>query len=207
MANTQSATLLALACLAGTPLIFSQPLPPMMGHTGKLVIEQFPPRNPAPLTVTSPAFKDGGDIPLEYTQYRGNIFPGLSWTAGPAGTRSYAIFMQGEDTDGASAITSIHLSLFDVPSEVTQLGTGMAIRPAGSEFGPNVHGLNQPYAGPHTHSIAKHAYHLEVLALDTLLRLKPTVPFDELLAAIAGHVLASGEVIGFAARDPDSAPL
>ena len=44
-----------------------------------------------------PAFGDGGDIPFENTQYRGNNFPGLAWTAGPAETKSYVIIMQ--DTD------------------------------------------------------------------------------------------------------------
>ena len=46
---------------------------------------EFPPRNGAHLTVTTPAFADGGDMPFENTQYRGNNFPGLAWTAGPAG--------------------------------------------------------------------------------------------------------------------------
>ena len=37
----------------------------------------------AKLTVTTPGFKEGEQIPFEYTQYRTNIFPGLSWTKGP----------------------------------------------------------------------------------------------------------------------------
>lgn len=41
------------------------------------------------LTVTTPAWQNGGDIPYENTQYRGNVFPGLAWTPGPSGTRSY----------------------------------------------------------------------------------------------------------------------
>jgi len=57
-----------------------------------------PPREGgATLRVTTPAFKAGGDIPFENTQYRGNVFPGLSWTAGPAGTKSYVVIMQDGD--------------------------------------------------------------------------------------------------------------
>ena len=46
------------------------------------------------LVVSSPAFADGGDIPFENTRWRGNRFPGLSWTPGPRGVKAYAVIMQ-----------------------------------------------------------------------------------------------------------------
>jgi para-nitrobenzyl esterase len=189
--------------LAGAPMLCAQQSPPAMGHTDKLVLAQLRPKTLITLTVTSPAFKNGGDIPLENTQYRGNIFPGLAWTPGPAGTRSYVIIMQGEGVRDSSP-TSIHLTLFNVTPTVTRLGTGMTTPPAGASYGPNVHGLNQPYAGPHTHTIAKHAYHLQVFALDSRLHLELNASFETLVAAMTGHVLASGEVVGLASMDPDA---
>jgi hypothetical protein len=66
-----------------------QPL--QMGHATELVVKTLSPLTQQKLTVTSPSFNEGADIPYEYTQYRGNIFPGLAWTEGPAGTRSYAV--------------------------------------------------------------------------------------------------------------------
>ena len=54
----------------------------------------FPAKNGAKLTVTSPAFAPSGVIPFENTQYRGNVFPGLSWTAGPSGTKAYVVILQ-----------------------------------------------------------------------------------------------------------------
>jgi para-nitrobenzyl esterase len=112
--------------------------------------------------------------------------------------------MQGGGLDSANSPTSIHLTLFNVAPSVTKLGTGMMAPPAGASYGPNVHGLNQPYAGPHTHTMAKHAYHLQVFALDTRLQLEPNTSFDTLVAAMTDHVLASGEVIGLASMDPDA---
>jgi para-nitrobenzyl esterase len=191
--------------LAGEPMLFAQQPPPAMGHTDKLALAQLRPKTQATLTVTSPAFKNGGDIPFENTQYRGNVFPGLAWTPGPHGTRSYVIIIQGEGLDGAAVPTSIHLTLYNVAAGVTMLAAGMTTPPTGASYGPNVHGLNQPYAGPHTHTMAKHAYHLQVFALDTGLRLEATTSFDTLVAAMTGHVLASGEVLGFAAMDPNAA--
>jgi len=63
----------------------------------KLALVNLPAKASAKLTVSSPAFKPGGDIPFENTQYRGNVFPGLSWTAGPPGTKSYAVILQDAD--------------------------------------------------------------------------------------------------------------
>ena len=59
-----------------------------------LVTVTHPARDGAKLTVTTPGWKNGEDIPFKYTQYQGNTFPGLEWTKGPASTRSYAIIMQ-----------------------------------------------------------------------------------------------------------------
>lgn len=41
-----------------------------------------------------------------------------------------------------------------------------------------------------------HHYHFQVLALDTMLDLKPAATRDEVLAAAKGHVVGGGEVIG-----------
>jgi para-nitrobenzyl esterase len=112
-----------------------------------LAVKVLPPRTQHKLTVTSPSFKDGSDIPYEYTQYRGNIFHGLAWTGGPAGTRSYSVIVQGDSLGRAGDATSIHLTLFNLPAKVTALQAGMTVPPAGPTYGPNVHGSNQPYAG------------------------------------------------------------
>jgi para-nitrobenzyl esterase len=188
--------------LAMTPLVFAQQPPPAMGHADKLALTALPPKAGARLTVSSPAFKDGDDIPLENTQYRGNVFPGLVWTVGPKATRSYVVIMQGESLSGTS--TSIHLTLFNLPASVTHLDAGLTNPPSGATYGPNVHGSNQPYAGPHTHTPAKQRYHLQVFALDTVVGPDPNLSFEALESAMTGHVLASGELVGLAAMDPVS---
>ena len=200
---------LTLAVLAGSlglamaPAVLAQQQPPTLGHADKLAVTALPPRTTARLTVTSPAFRDGADIPYENTQYRGNIFPGLAWTSGPAGTRSYVVVVQGE-LRGPGSATSIHLTVFNVPANVTRLDSGMTTPPAGATYGPNVHGLNEPYNGPHTHTVEKHAYHYQVLALDTVLTLDPKVDYAPLIAAMTGHVLASGDLAGLSAKDPQA---
>ena len=196
---------LCIAALAAAFGLAAQ-TPPTIGHAEKLVLKLIPPRTGARLTVTSPAFKNGADIPFENTQYRGNIFPGVAWTKGPEGTKSYVVIIQGYlgGPNEKVAGTSIHFTLINVPANVNKLDAGMTTPPKGSLYGVNVHGENQPYAGPHTHGFTNHEYHLQVFALDTVLPGDPKMSFEALESAMTGHVLASGEVMGLAAMDPNS---
>jgi len=161
----------------------------------KLALVNLPAKGTARLTVSTPAFKPGGDIPFENTQYRGNVFPGLSWTAGPAGTKSYAVIMQDGDAIRAD-MPILHWTMVNIPATITKLDAGMTDPPAGAQNGPNIRGPDHPYMGPHTPAGPKHRYHLQVFALDTTLPDDARATYDALVAAMKGHVLASDEVIG-----------
>lgn len=190
---------LALATLAAAPS-FAQSARPN-------ALQEFPSKNGTRLTVASPAFPEGGDIPFENTQYRGNNFPGLSWSAGPAGTKSYAVIMQDPDAQRAGQ-PILHWTIYNLPAGVTKLDAGMpaAGNPQGSSYGPNVRGDAQPYMGPRTPPGPKHHYHLQVFALDTMLTANPAMTYDGLTGAMKGHILASGETVGLAQADPNAPP-
>src|SRR5687768_8281581 len=74
-------------------------------------------------TVSSTAFAEGAAIPAEHqcTVITGgqNVSPPLSWSAGPAGTQSYAIVMK--DTD----ISFNHWVIWDIPASVLSLPAGV----------------------------------------------------------------------------------
>jgi len=194
-----TAVWMAWLSLGGGPAAHAQPTArPDLGHTPQLAVTLLQRPTLARLTVTSPAFKNDGDIPNDNTQYGQNLFPGLAWTGTPAGVQSYVVLIQGASYGGGP--TSIQFTLFNIPASVTRLDAGMTAPPVGSAYGPNVHGANKPYAGPHTHTGDRHAYHFQVLALDTRLELPPTASFDALVAAMRGHVLASGELVAYTAK-------
>ena len=65
-----------------------------------------------------------------------------------------------------------------------------------SPYGPNTRGRDQPYLGPRTPPGPKHRYHFQVFALDTVLAADAFATYATLAAAMDGHVLASGEVVG-----------
>ena len=194
-----------------------------MGLAAPAFAQSPPPVDPAPgatllvtathpakdkLTVATPGWKNGEDIPFKYTQYQGNNFPGLEWSKGPASTKSYAIIMQ----DASFVMRGspiLHWSMVNVPATTTKLAEGMKPeeKPAGAIYGPNYQGAGKPYLGPRTPAGPKHKYHIQVLALDT------TLPADfapknyaELIEPLKDHVVAAGEVLGLGQVDPAAPP-
>jgi len=195
--------LIAALVLSAAPAFAQAPPPDTEVGLQYLALTAAPAKGGAKLTVTSPAFQHMADVPFENTQYRTNTFPGLKWTAGPAGTKSYAVIMQ--DTDAVIGGTAIlHWTMFNIAG--TSLDTGMTTAPAGSTFGPNIRGASQAYMGPRTPAGPKHRYHLQVFALDTMLGPEAGASLGTLLAAMKDHVLASGELIGLGAVDPNAPP-
>ena len=161
----------------------------------------MPAKSAAKITITSPAFAEGADIPFENTQYKGNTFPGLAWTAGPAGTTSYVIIMQ--DTDGVrNGMPFLHWTMLNIPATVMKLEPGMTTAPPGSQYGQNYRGMNQPYLGPRTPAGPKHRYHIQVFALDAVLELDANAPFTALMTAMNDHILAVGELVGLGQMMP-----
>jgi para-nitrobenzyl esterase len=187
---------LALGLLMVTQVAMAQTPP-----AGLLLLNQVPAPSGATLLVTSPSFAAGAEIPFASTQYGLNRFPGLSWSKGPVGTRSYVAVVQGVHGKDASDFgTSLHLVVYNISGEITALPIGMEIAPSGSAYGPNVHGPASSYVGPHPHEPGPHPYHAEIFALDTVLSIEKGVTLDGLKQAMSGHVLASGDLAGIVSR-------
>lgn len=199
------AGLLAVSIAPATGAQQAPPPPATEVGASLLALPNLAAKAGAKLTVTTPAFKSGGDIPFENTSWRANIFPGLKWTAGPAGTKSYAVIMQDGDAMSKGA-PILHWTMVNIPATMKELEPGMAAPPAGAEYGPNIRGLAHAYMGPHTPQGPKHRYHLQVFALDTTVPASALASYADLTAAMEGHVLASGEVIGLGQAPPANTP-
>ncbi|HET9160361.1 MAG TPA: YbhB/YbcL family Raf kinase inhibitor-like protein [Caulobacteraceae bacterium] len=180
---------------------------PQAGAPRPNAFVEFPAKGGTHLTVTTPGWKDGGDISFEYTQYRTNTFPGLSWTSGPPATQSYAVILQDTDLSIRGAPV-LHWVLYNIPKTVTKLEPGMAPtgNPPGSAYGPNYQGSARPYLGPRTPPGPKHHYHFQVFALDRMLAADPAITYDGLVSQMKDHILASGEIVGLGQADPNAPP-
>jgi para-nitrobenzyl esterase len=195
--RTKTFEIAALLTLAVAPAAYAQQPPPVATEVGHAMLASLtiPAKGGAKLMVSSPAFKEGADIPMENTQYKGNVFPGLKWSAGPAGTKAYVVIMQDPDAMRNDA-PILHWTMVNIPGNVTKLDAAMSAPPAGAQYGPNIRGANQAYMGPRTPAGPKHRYHLQVFALDTTIPADATASYATLTEAMKGHVLASGETIG-----------
>lgn len=196
-------TLTLLALLAIAAPAAAQPTPAVPPEPTAL--QMFPARGGKRLTVTTPAFKDGDDIPWAHTQWKTNTFPGLQWSGAPRGVKSYAVIMQDPDLKVRGGAV-LHWTLFNIPPSVTRLPPGMTAPPEGSAYGPNYKGAAQAYLGPRTPANRKDHYHFAVFALDVTVPPEAGSDFAVLTKAMDGHVLASGEVVGLAQAYPPTLP-
>jgi Raf kinase inhibitor-like YbhB/YbcL family protein len=171
-----------------------------------------PPRPGAsPIMVSSPDFANQNyqDKRFFQTLVGGlNMAPGVSWSAGPAGTQSYVLFMEGEG--GARIDPTVHWIVYNIPATARRLPTGIpkevAIKnPPGaingredsSVFRGEVDG-EVGYRGPNFTADGgrPHPYSFEVFALDTKLDLDPAkAKRRAVIEAMQGHVLASGVLV------------
>lgn len=142
-----------------------------------------------PLRVTSDAFGANGSIPIEHTPLGADVAPPLAWGEVPPGTRSVAILV--EDPDAPRRIF-VHWIVVGIPPGVTGLPAG-GVLPEGAAHGINDYG-NAGWNGPNPPS-GRHRYFFRVFALDINLE-KSGLTKTDLMAAMKGHVLAQGELIG-----------
>ena len=176
------------------------------------VIALAPARPRAPtIKVSSPDFANQNyqDKRFFQTVVGGlNMAPGVSWSAGPAGTQSYVLVMEGEG--GTRIDSTVHWIVYDIPATAIRLPTGIPkdvyIKdPAGaingredsSVFRGTVDG-EPGYRGPNFSADGgrPHPYYFEVFALDTKLGLDPAqAKRKAVVDAMQGHVLASGELM------------
>ncbi len=150
------------------------------------------------MTVTSAAFTNHGNLPMKFSEYADGVSPPLAWAAVP-NAKSYALIM--EDPDAKPALPFVHWVAWNIPADVTRLPEGVQEQPRLTEpdgmlQGRTTRGSTGWYGPRPPVGDAAHRYHFQVFALDT----KLDVPFgadrDQVLAAMQGHVLARGEIIG-----------
>jgi Raf kinase inhibitor-like YbhB/YbcL family protein len=143
------------------------------------------------IEVSSPAFESGATIPKRHTGEGEDVCPPLEWSSLPQGTKEIAIIC--DDPDAPTQKPFVHWVLYKIP--VAQKGL-----PEGGIQGA-LEGINdfgeRGYDGcmpPQGHGV--HHYHFKVYALDTELDARVGLRKDDLLAAMEGHVLDEGELVG-----------
>lgn len=138
------------------------------------------------LQISSPAFKDNDFIPSKFTCEGESTSPELHVKNIPANAKTLAIILDDPD---ATHGTFVHWVAWNIsPTETISEHTTSAT------MGNNGAG-KKGYIGPCPPS-GIHHYHFKIYALDTKLNLPEGSGKQELLDAMKGHIVGSGELIG-----------
>ncbi len=149
---------------------------------------------PMSIQLTSAAFAEGDLIPAAHARQGQNVSPPLVWSGAPAGTVSFALIMDDPD---APRGTWVHWVVYNLPADAAALPAGIgsdADLPGDAAHGKNDWG-ETAYGGPQPPS-GTHRYFFKLYALDTVLDLRPGATKNDTLAAMDGHVLAEGQLMG-----------
>ncbi len=148
------------------------------------------------MTLTSPAFADGAEIPARYTCEGEDVSPPLAWTGVPAVARSLALVVADPDApDPAHPKTTwTHWVLYDLPPDAPGLPAGVSTLPPGAREGLN-DWKRTGWGGP-CPPIGRHRYFFELYALDVVLGDlgEPTRP--QILETLREHFLGKATLMG-----------
>lgn len=154
------------------------------------------PMTPAPFSLTSPVFKDGGMIPSTYTcDDQRSLSPPLSVSGIPEGTKSLALIM--EDPDVPKALIPegvfVHWVVYNIPPR--------GDIPQGAQIGtPGANNMdNLAYTGPcppPEYEPSTHRYIFTLYALSEELSFPKAPTAADLRAAVAGKTLGAATLVG-----------
>jgi Raf kinase inhibitor-like YbhB/YbcL family protein len=146
----------------------------------------------ARIKITSSAFQEGGNIPSKFTCDGSDTSPPLQITGIPSEAKSLVLIADDPDAPGG---LFTHWLVWNIPPQTNSIAEGSA--PKG------VHGTNDfgkpDYKGP-CPPPGTHRYSFKIFALDRELDLRGGAKRGQLDAAMKGHVIAQGELVGRYAR-------
>ncbi|MPY78058.1 MAG: YbhB/YbcL family Raf kinase inhibitor-like protein [Actinophytocola sp.] len=145
----------------------------------------------AELELISPEFDDNGPLPERFSYARHNLPPPLLWSGVPENAAELVLLC--EDVDAPIGIF-VHWVVKDIEPVVD--GVEEADTPRGGIAGRN--GFGAPgWSGPHPPAGDRpHRYVFQLYAVDQPLRLRMDANVTDVRAAMSGHVLARGMLIG-----------
>jgi Raf kinase inhibitor-like YbhB/YbcL family protein len=158
-----------------------------------------------PFVLTSPAFKDGTQMPKTASNNTPgnancvgeNVSPPLSWSNPPTGTKSFALTMV--DPEGRGGTGVVHWVAYGIPVSVTGFAEGEVSKPSSNYVGGKgtAGGGATTYMGPCPPRGAPHHYTFILIATDLEPKeLPPGLTREELYAKLTGHTKGATGLVG-----------
>lgn len=141
------------------------------------------------LQLVSQVFRDGGNIPPQYSCKGQNVNPPLNISGVPPGTKSLVLIMHDPDAPGADYT---HWVVYDIPSNTAVIAANSV--PMGALQGLNSSG-KAVYTGPCPPS-GTHHYKFDLYALDKTLGLTGKPSRHDVESALKDHILGDHTLTG-----------
>lgn len=144
------------------------------------------------LTLQSPAFNSGGEIPKKYGYKHDNSSPPLKIGGVPTDTKSLALVMDDPDAMGAVGKVWVHWVIWNIDPTITEISEGSS--PPGSIEGKTDFG-EIGYGGPAPPD-KRHTYVFKLYALKKKLDLQKGSSKNELEKAMNGQIISQTSLKG-----------
>ena len=141
------------------------------------------------LSLTSPDFEEGGEIPKKCGYKHGNVEPELRLEHTPSGTKAIAIIMDDPDAMKAVGKVWVHYLCYAGWAQDADYDDRHQEILGKTDFGEIGYGGPAPPDGRHT-------YIYKVYALDTELDLDEGYSKQELEDAMKGHIISEAKLTG-----------
>jgi Raf kinase inhibitor-like YbhB/YbcL family protein len=142
----------------------------------------------AKMKITSSAFQQGGNIPSKFSCDGANTNPPLQISDAPREVKSLVLIV--DDPDAPSGLFT-HWAIWNISPQTSTIAEGSTPKgvQATNDFGRSGYGGPCPPSGTHR-------YYFKIFALDRELDLPFGAKRSQLDAAMKGHVMAQGELMG-----------
>ena len=154
------------------------------------------------LTLSSPDFTNGGNLPKDFTCDGKGVSPSFAWSNIPANTQSLVLIMNTEPgplrPGEVDTGKHFYLTIFNIPKTVTSIASGATNI---GTLGQNFQGKNLGYTPPCSQGPGAKKYSIYLYALSAKLTLSATgATENSLLTAMTGKVISSASLDVFYSR-------